>query len=139
MCRTGRGFDALRDGLSEVLSLVGLMVNEKGQVAIAPVATTLDEVARLAGRLQNELKRRSVHDQVIYYCEEEILRKLIFHAVFDVTKGVAERLRGLSSATVDGVELVDHCFSTKVPRRASVSMTSARSLRCPNTRGSPTC
>jgi hypothetical protein len=51
-------FDALRDALSEVLSLVGLCVNEKGEVAKAPASTTLDEVTKLAGRLQHELKRR---------------------------------------------------------------------------------
>jgi uncharacterized protein (TIGR02391 family) len=77
-------------------------------------ATTLDEVARLAGRLQNELKRWDVHQQVIRYCEEEILRKSIFHAVFEATKGVAERLRDLSGSTLDGADLVDHCFSTRV-------------------------
>lgn len=107
-------FDALRDALSEVLSLVGLKINEKGEVAKAPAATTLDEVAKLAGRLQNELKRRSVHHEVIHYCEEEILRKSIFHAVFEATKGVAQRLRDLSGSTLDGADLVDHCFSTKV-------------------------
>lgn len=107
-------FDALRDALSEVLSFVGLKVNDEGRVAKAPAATTLDEVARLAGRLQNELKRRGVHQQVIHYCEEEILRKSIFHAVFEATKGVAERLRDLSGSTLDGADLVDHCFSTRV-------------------------
>jgi uncharacterized protein (TIGR02391 family) len=108
-------FDALRDALSEVLSLVGLKVNEKGEVAKAPAAATLDEVAKLAGRLQNELKRRGVHQQVMHYCEEEILRKSVFHAVFEATKGVAERLRDMTGSTLDGADLVDHCFSTKVP------------------------
>jgi hypothetical protein len=55
-------FDALRDGLAEPLSLVGLRVNDQGKVArAAGTATTLDEVAQLAGRLRTELRRRGVH------------------------------------------------------------------------------
>lgn len=106
-------FDALRASLCEVLSLVGLKVNDAGKVARAPAATTLDDVAKLAGRLQTELGRRGVHPQVIRYCEEEILRQSIFHAVFEATKGVAERLRTMSSSTADGAALIDYCFSAK--------------------------
>lgn len=107
-------FEALRDGLSEALALVGLRVNDQGRVATAQTrATTLDEVAKLAGRLRTELNRRGVHPEVIKYCEDEILRKSLFHAVFEATKGLTERLRQMSSSTLDGAELVDHCFSTK--------------------------
>jgi len=108
-------FEALRDGLSEALSLVGLRVNDEGKVAIAKAAATLDEVAKLAGRMRTELTRRGVHPEVTKYCEEEILRESTFHAVFEATKGLAERLRQLSGSTLDGAELVDYCFSTKSP------------------------
>jgi uncharacterized protein (TIGR02391 family) len=106
-------FSALRDGLTEALALVGLRVNEKGQIATARVARNLDEVAKLAGRLQTELRRRGVHEQVIFYCQEELIRKSLFHAVFEATKGLAARLRTLSGSTLDGSDLVDHCFASK--------------------------
>ncbi|TDD34216.1 TIGR02391 family protein [Actinomadura sp. KC06] len=106
-----RRFDALRDGLTEALSLVGLRVNEQGKVArAAATATTLDEVARMAGRLRTELARRGVHPEVLRYCEEELLRKSLFHAVFEATKGVSERLRQMSGLSGDGAGLVDQCF-----------------------------
>jgi len=61
-------FEALRDGLAEALSLVGLRVTEAGKVArAAATATTLDEVAQLAGRLRTEMRRRGVHPQVLRY------------------------------------------------------------------------
>jgi uncharacterized protein (TIGR02391 family) len=106
-------FSALRDGLTEALALVGLKVNEQGKVARAQVARNLDEVAKLAGRLQTELRRRGVHDQVIFYCQEELIRKSLFHAVFEATKGLAARLRTLSGSTLDGSELIDYCFASK--------------------------
>jgi uncharacterized protein (TIGR02391 family) len=106
-------FHALRDGLTEALSLIGLRIDEKGAVATAQRARNLDEVAKLAGRLQTELRRRGVHEQVILYCQEELIRKSLFHAVFEATKGLAARLRTLSGSTLDGGELVDYCFATK--------------------------
>jgi uncharacterized protein (TIGR02391 family) len=106
-------FHALRDSLTEALALVGLRINDQGQVAKATVAATLDGVARLAGRLQTELRRRGVHDQVLTYCSEELIRRSLFHAVFEATKGLAARLRTLSGSALDGTELVDHCFAAK--------------------------
>lgn len=107
-------FDALRDALAEPMSLVGLRVNDQGKVArAAGTATTLDEVARLAGRLRTELRRRGVHEQVVRYCEEELLRRSLFHAVFEATKGVSDRLRRMTGLTADGAELVDQCFGAR--------------------------
>ncbi|WP_406983591.1 TIGR02391 family protein, partial [Nocardiopsis protaetiae] len=101
-------FEALKDAINEPLALLGLRVNEAGKLARGARAANLDEVARLAGRLQSELRRRGVHPQVIRYCEEEILRQSVFHAVFEATKGLAERLREMSGSTLDGADLVDH-------------------------------
>jgi uncharacterized protein (TIGR02391 family) len=106
-------FHALRDSLTEALAIVGLKINDRGQVARAAVAATLDDVTRLAGRLQTELRRRRVHDQVLAYCREELIRRSLFHAVFEATKGLATRMRMLSGSTLDGAELVDHCFAAR--------------------------
>ena len=98
-------FSALRDSLTEALALVGLAINEKGQVARAARAATLDDVARLAGRLHTELTRRSVHKQVLAYCDEELIRHSLFHAVFEAVKGLGARLRTLTGSGLDGSAL----------------------------------
>lgn len=108
-------FGALRDALDEPLALMALHVSNEGRLTRAKGATTLDDVARLAGRLRTELNRRNVHTEVVRYCEEESLRKSLFHAVFEATKGLAERLRQMSGSTLDGADLVDHCFGTRNP------------------------
>ena len=38
-----------------------------------------------------------------------------FHAVFEAVKGIAERLRTMSGLTLDGTELINRVFSTKMP------------------------
>ena len=104
----------LQDGLNERLSLMGLKVLGDGRVAReAQTATTADEAVRIAGRLKTELVRRGVHPEVLRYCEEELVRRSIFHAVFEATKGLAARLRQLSGSTLDGSDLVNHCFGAK--------------------------
>jgi hypothetical protein len=105
-------FTALRDGLNEALAFNGMRVNEKGQVAKGAVAKTLSEAAELAGRLRTELARRQVHAEVIKYCNEELIKKSIFHAMFEACKGLAERIRTMTGLTLDGAELIDAAFST---------------------------
>jgi len=106
-------FGALRDSLTEALALVGLKITERGEVGWATQATTLDEVAKLAGRLHTELTRRGIHSDVLTYCNEELIRKSLFHAVFEAAKGLAARLRVLSASVLDGSDLVNHCFGAK--------------------------
>jgi uncharacterized protein (TIGR02391 family) len=106
-------FYALRAGLDPALSLVGLRVNDAGKLKRAARASTLDEVARLAGRLSSELTRRHAHPEALLYCQQELLRESTFHAVSEATKGLAQRLRNVSGSALDGAELVDACFSTK--------------------------
>lgn len=108
-------FDALQGSVNEVLSLVGLRIDDAGQLRTTPQARTLDEVALLAGRLQTAMRRRGVHNQVPGFCETELLRRSIFHAVFEATKGLASRLRDMTGSTLDGSELVDACFGGQNP------------------------
>ena len=93
--------------------LSGLKITEDGKAGRATRASTLDEVAKLAGRLQTELTRRGVHSEVLTYCNKELIRKSLFHAVFEATKGLAARLRVLRGSILDGSNLVNHCFGAK--------------------------
>ncbi|HEX8509870.1 MAG TPA: TIGR02391 family protein [Propionibacteriaceae bacterium] len=101
---------ALQQGTNEVLSMVGLRVNDKGDLMVAPRASSLDEVAAFAGRLQTAMRRRAVHTEVYRYCGVELLRHSVFHAVFEATKKLAQRLRDITGSTLDGAELVEACF-----------------------------
>ena len=104
-------FRALQQDLNEALVLVGLRVTDEGKVGRATkTATTLDEVAALAGRLRTELSRRGVHAEALAYCREELVRQSLFHAVFEAVKGLAARLRHMTGSGLDGAELVDYAF-----------------------------
>lgn len=104
-----------RDELNVVLAFSGFYVREDGKVAHADKATTLDAARARAGRLKAALESRTVHAEVLNYCRAELLDENYFHAVFEATKGVAERIRQLSGLNGDGADLVNKAFAGQHP------------------------
>ena len=104
-----------RDGLNVVLALCGYRVREDGKVAHTTPETTLAGAQARAGRLKGLLEARATHQEVFKYCRAELLQDNYFHAVFEATKGLAQRLRDMSGLSTDGADLVNTAFSTKSP------------------------
>lgn len=101
--------------LNMVLSFNGLRLRDDGKVERAAKAETLDDAQRLAGRMKAELARRGAHDQILRFCEAEIVAQNVFHAVLEAMKSVTSRLRSLSGLTTDGAALVETCFNVRSP------------------------
>lgn len=104
-----------RDELNVVLAFSGFYVRDDGKVGYADKASTLDAARARAGRLKAALESRVVHSEVLNYCRAELLDENYFHAVFEATKGVAERIRTLSGLTGDGADLVNKAFAGQQP------------------------
>jgi uncharacterized protein (TIGR02391 family) len=109
-------FEWRRDGLNVALAFAGYGVNERGQVVHTTRETTLTGARARAGRLRSKLETRGTHNEIFTYCRAELLEENYFHAVFEATKGVADRVRRMSGLTSDGAELVNEAFSVKSPR-----------------------
>lgn len=105
-------FLALQDQFNEVLVLYGLRIADNGKLATAVKAATLDEAGRLAGQLMTELRRRDAHSQVLLHCDEEIIKRSLFHAMTETAQSVPARVRTLSSLNGDGQDLCDVVFGT---------------------------
>jgi uncharacterized protein (TIGR02391 family) len=73
-------------------------------------ARTLTEAEEAAGRLRSELARRGVHPSVLNFCRPELLQQNYFHAVFEATKSVADKIREKAEVDGDGSELIDRAF-----------------------------
>jgi len=103
-------FEERRAELSQVLAFCGYSLGEDGKLrAVAPVST-LSAAEERAGRIRAELRRRSVHPDVLAFCRAELLQSNYFHAVFEATKSVADKIRARSGLSGDGSELVDQAF-----------------------------
>jgi len=109
--RDREAFAWRRDELNVVLAFSGFYVREDGKVGHADKATTLVAARARAGRLKAALESRAVHAEVLNYCRAELLDENYFHAVFEATKGVAERIRLLSGLSSDGADLVNKAFA----------------------------
>lgn len=102
--RDRAAFTWRRDALNVVLAFSGFYVREDGRGGHADNATTLDVARARVGRLRAALEARVVHEEVLSYCRAELLDENYFHAVFEATKGVAERIRILSGLNGDGAD-----------------------------------
>ena len=104
-------FEHRQQGLNKVLAFAGMVLGADGKVKPCEVATTLSEAEGRAGRLRAELSRRHVHDDVLRFCQAELLENNCFHAVLEATKSVADKIRSVTGLTSDGAELAIQAFA----------------------------
>ena len=103
-------FDSRRHEVNEVLAFAGWQLGEDGKLRTADKAATLTEAQERAGRLRKELQRRTVHQDVLQFCEVEFLQQNYFHAVLEATKSIAEKIRQRTGLQNDGAALVEEAF-----------------------------
>jgi uncharacterized protein (TIGR02391 family) len=116
-------FQDRRDSLNVALSFAGYGVNEKGQVIRVKPAQNLETAQDRAVSLKAKLEQRGTHQEIFKYCRAELVQNNYFHAVLEATKGLAERIRGMSGLVNDGADLVTQAFSTKSPLISISSLT----------------
>jgi len=104
-------FEHRRGKLNEALAFAGLQINERGELHYSKAAQTLTEAQQRAGRLRRSLTDRSVHGDVLRFCKAELLQDNYFHAVFEATKSVADKIRARTGLASDGSQLVDAALS----------------------------
>ena len=103
-------FEERRGQLNEVLAFAGLSVTSQGMLERTTSARTIPEAQERAWRLRRLLQERRVHSDVLKFCRAELVQDNYFHAVFEATKSVADKIRQLSGLTSDGAGLVDDAF-----------------------------
>lgn len=108
-------FEWRKSELNVVLSFSGFYVREDGKVARTTKETTLRGAREKAGALRAKLEDRGAHAEVFNYCRAELLDENYFHAVLEAIKGIAQRIRDMTSLTTDGADLVNTAFSVKKP------------------------
>ena len=98
------------EAVNQVLAFSGISVLEDGQLKSVKVAKTVKDADQRASHLKNTLKSREVHADVLRFCRAELVQNNYFHAVFEATKSVADKIREKSGCSSDGSTLVDEAF-----------------------------
>jgi len=101
----------LRSELNVALAFAGLELGEDGKLRHTERAETLTDAEERAETLEKKLKSRGVHPDVLDFCRAELLEENYFHAVFEATKSVADKIRDKANLTTDGARLVDDAFA----------------------------
>lgn len=101
--------------LNQPLSFVGLCLGMDGKFRNTTISVTIDDAQKKANSLLQKLQIREVHHDIYHYCKPELLVDNYFHAVFETTKGVADRLRHLADLKTDGGALVSEAFASTNP------------------------
>lgn len=101
--------------VNKILLLLGWQINSLGKLIETTKADSLEEVDRRVNSLKKKLYDRNIHSEVTKYCIKDYLRADYFDAVFEATKGIAERVRDISGLKSDGNELFQNAFATKDP------------------------
>lgn len=108
-------FEENRQKLNAILSFSGLEYGKDGKFRQCETARTLDEAERRVQTIQAKFQGRRIHPEVLKYCRRELMQDNYFHAVFEASKGLAQRIRDLSEIQADGAVLIDKVFSIEKP------------------------
>lgn len=108
-------FEAHRQALNRILAFSGLEYGPDGRFQRRAAVNTLEEAEQRVRTIQAKFRGRQLHPEVLKYCRAELLQDNYFHAVFEATKGLAQRIRDLSGVDGDGATLVDRVFSVERP------------------------
>ena len=106
-------FKNIRTELNYVLSFEGCELTESGDIRETDKVKTFSEAEERAQNLRKTLLDRKIHSDILTFCKAELLVDNYFHAVFEATKSIAEKIRIKTNLTADGSELVDQAFSYK--------------------------
>jgi uncharacterized protein (TIGR02391 family) len=103
-------YEWLREEVNIALSFAGLKVGEDGELHRVEKARSLTQAQRRAQTLKKKLENRGVHPDVLRFCDEELVQENYFHAVFEATKSVADKIREKADLDSDGAKLVRQAF-----------------------------
>jgi len=108
-------FENRKFALNEVLAFAGFALGDDGRLREIKTVYTLSEAQKRAGKLYKQLLARNVHSDILLFCRAELLQDNYFHAVFEATKSIADKIREKSGLLSDGNKLVDEAFGGETP------------------------
>ncbi len=113
-----------RTKINEKLLYEGIEINQKGEAKIVEKARTITEAKERSLKIKQKVHGIGIHSDILAFCEEEWLKENYFHAILEITKSVAERLRQKSGYKTDGSELVEDCFGLGKDKRPMLAFNS---------------
>ncbi|KAF2082086.1 TIGR02391 family protein [Flavobacterium sharifuzzamanii] len=103
-------FEKHRTSINEKLLFEGIEIDKEGKPKNVTKAKTISEAKNRSLKIKERVHGIGIHRDILAYCESEWLNENYFHAILEITKSVAHKLRQKSGYASDGAILVDECF-----------------------------
>lgn len=110
-----KDWNLIRQSINSILIFYGFELGDDGVILQVEAVSTMSEALARLQTFSNLLTPLELHPQVMVYCTEELLHEDYFHAVFEASKGLLDRLRKMSGLTLDGTGLLTKIFNLKQP------------------------
>lgn len=120
-------FEKHRTTINEKLLYEGVEINKAGEAKFVDKAKTISEAKKRSLKIKEKVHGIGIHPDILPYCESEWLNENYFHAILEITKSVAEKLRQKSGYSSDGAELVDDCFVLGKEKRPMLAFNTLQS------------
>lgn len=93
----------------------GYEINDSGTVIKIKTVHSFTDAQRRLKSFNERLSEYEIHSEVFKYCRDELFSDNYFHAIFEASKGLLERIRKLSGSSLDGSSLINEVFINKNP------------------------
>lgn len=100
-----------RTAANRILQFNGLMVTDSGKVVSIKKTETFAEGNKRFQSLRLRLENLSIHGELLGFCRPEILDKNYFSLIFEASKTVLNKVRGISGLSDDGNALIEKAFN----------------------------
>lgn len=108
-------WDSLLSRINAILITFGYNLNDSGKIVYTKAAKTFSEAQLRLKALNSKLQGEDIHKEVLKWCQEELFVEDYFHAVFEASKGLLDRIRSLVNSSLDGSKLIEEAFKIKNP------------------------
>lgn len=115
-------FEKHRTIINEKLLYGGIEINKEGKPKFVDKAKTISEAKSRSMKIKEQVHGIGIHHDILPYCESEWLNENYFHAILEITKSVAHKLRQKSGYVSDGAILVDECFGLGSGKKTNASI-----------------
>lgn len=104
------------ESINKELIFKGYKLNDSGRVVKNKKVESYSEAQKMIKSLKSKLNDYDIHKNVLLFCQEQYLQDNYFHAIFEASKSVSDRIRKMSNSKDDGIKLINNVFNFKTPQ-----------------------
>ena len=104
-----------RKAINSSLIFYGFELTDSGKIIQTTAVESVADAQKRLQSFQNKLDMYEIHENVLQFCNKELLQNNYFHAILEASKSVLQRVREISELEPDGTALIQQALSTKNP------------------------